>query len=56
VSDTGEVSYTPFVPPLPDLVVPKTAASGAIAAPTLDKQAVMYNMVLAMFRKMFPEA
>ncbi|MCX6633132.1 MAG: hypothetical protein NTW28_36515 [Candidatus Solibacter sp.] len=56
VSDNGEVSYTPFVPPLPDLVIPKTIPSGPIAAPTVDKQAIMYNMILAMFRKMFPEA
>src|SRR5450759_3935431 len=27
VSDTGEVSYTPFVPPLADLVIPKTSPS-----------------------------
>jgi hypothetical protein len=56
VSDTGEVSYTPFVPPLADLVVPKVAPSGPIAVPTVDKQAIMYNMILAMFRKLFPEA
>jgi hypothetical protein len=56
VSDTGEVSYTPFVPPLPDLVIPKTIPSGPIAVPALDKQSIMYNMILAMFRKLFPEA
>lgn len=62
VSDTGEVSYTPFVPPLADLVIPKTSPSTvaglvntAVPAP-VDKNAVMYNMILAIFRKMFPEA
>jgi hypothetical protein len=57
VSDTGEVSYAPFVPPLADLVIPKTTPStGLIAAVVPDKQAIMYNMILAMFRKMFPDA
>jgi hypothetical protein len=56
VADTGEVTYTPFVPTLPDLVIPKTFPSGPIAVPTVDKQGIMYNMILAMFRKMFPEA
>jgi len=56
VSDTGDVTYTPFVPPLADLVIPVTVPSGSIAAPTLDKQAILYNMVLAIFRKMFPDA
>jgi hypothetical protein len=42
---------------LPDLVIPKTVpSSGQIAVPSVDKQGLMYNMVLAMFRKMFPEA
>lgn len=55
VSDTGEVTFAPFVPPLRDLVIPKSApSSGLIAAVVPDKQAIMYNMILAMFRKMFP--
>jgi hypothetical protein len=63
VSDTGVVSYTPFVPPLADLVIPPPAAPGSVhglvntgAAVPPDTQAILYNMVLAMFRKMFPEA
>jgi hypothetical protein len=65
VSDTGEVSYTPFVPPLADLVIPPQPAPGGVHGlvnvgtnvPTPpDKQAIMYNMILAIFRKMFPEA
>jgi hypothetical protein len=57
VSDTGAVTFAPFVPPLRDLVVPKAApSSGLIAAVVPDKNAIMYNMILAMFRKMFPEA
>lgn len=62
VSDTGDVSFMPFDPPLRDLVPMAPArpapSSGSIvsANPGPDKQAIMYNMVLAMFRKMFPEA
>lgn len=62
VSDAGEVTNVPFVPPLPDLVIPKFGEPlpTVIAIPVADKQAnqqaILYNMVLAMFRKMFPEA
>lgn len=59
VGDTGEVGYAPFDPPLKDLVIPVAKpdpGAGRIAVPSVDKQAVMYNMVLAMFRKMFPDA
>ncbi len=56
VSNTGEVSYAPFVPVLADLVIPKTVPSGGIAAPSVDKQTIMYNMITAMFRKAFPDA
>jgi hypothetical protein len=56
VSDTGVVTFAPFVPALRDLVIPRAApSSGTIAAVVPDKQAIMYNMILAMFRKMFPE-
>jgi hypothetical protein len=65
VGNTGEVSYVPFVPPLADLVIPPpppatndnlTNAILAARAATPDKQAIMYNMILAMFRKEFPGA
>jgi hypothetical protein len=64
VSNTGEVSYAPFVPPLADLVMPPAAPPAvsmtdqilAARAATPDKQAIMYNMILAMFRKEFPGA
>lgn len=62
VADTGEMTFVPFVPPLPDLVIPPAALPnpGKIVVPVVDKQAnqqaIMYNMILAMFRKMFPEA
>jgi hypothetical protein len=52
----GAVTYVPFVPALPDLVIPKTVPSGSIAAPSLDKQTIMYNMICALFRKAFPDA
>jgi hypothetical protein len=58
----GAVTYIPFVPPLADLVMPTVDPSTvtglvntALPAP-VDKQAVMYNMILAMFRKAFPDA
>lgn len=59
VSDTGDISYAPFDPPLKDLVPAspsRPAPSGSIKVDTPDKQAIMYNMILAMFRKMFPDA
>jgi hypothetical protein len=58
VSDTGVVSFAPFDPPLADFVTPVVNApnAGVIAQVVPDKQAIMYNMILAMFRKMFPDA
>jgi hypothetical protein len=63
VSDTGVVTFEPFNPPLADLVMPTAAATtsmidqiAAARAATPDKQAIMYNMILAMFRKEFPGA
>jgi hypothetical protein len=52
----GAVTYVPFVPALADLVYPKGVPSGGIAAPSLDKQTIMYNMITALFRKAFPDA
>jgi hypothetical protein len=52
----GAVTYVPFVPALADIVIPKTVPSGSIAAPSLDKQTIMYNMITALFRKAFPDA
>jgi hypothetical protein len=57
VSDTGVVTFASFDPPLRDIKTIKvTPSSGLIAAPSLDKQAIMYNMILALFRKAFPDA
>jgi len=56
VSDTGDVTYTAFVPALPDLVITKPGTAVPAPAAPVDQQAVMYNMILAMFRKMFPSA
>lgn len=57
VSDTGAVSFVVFVPPLPDVVPPVVTApsSGSIRTEVPDKQAIMFNMVSAIYRKMFPE-
>jgi hypothetical protein len=53
----GAVTYVPFVPPLADIVpLANVFPSGAIAAPSLDKQTIMYNMITAMFHKEFPDA
>src|ERR1035441_4326014 len=58
----GAVTHVPFVPPLADLVFPKTVPStvqGLVntsqPAPP-DKQTIMYNMIAALFRKAFPDA
>jgi hypothetical protein len=66
VSDTGDVSFAPFDPPLADLVIPTVTPSAPVSSGGLmgamvaeggpDTQAIMYNMILAMFRKMFPDA
>src|SRR5450759_3906404 len=66
VSDTGEVSFAPFDPPLADLVIPTVTPGAPVSGGGLmgamvaeggpDTQAIMYNMILAMFRKMFPDA
>ena len=53
VSDTGVVSFAPFDPPLADLVIPKTIPS---QVNTADNGLTMYDMVLRMYRKMFPDA
>jgi hypothetical protein len=53
----GAVTYVPFVPPLADIVpLSNVVPSGSIAAPSLDKQTIMYNMITAMFHKEFPLA
>ena len=56
VSDTGASTYVPFAPPLADLVPLDVTApsSGTIAVPTVDTQAIMYAMITAIYRKMFP--
>ena len=57
VSDTGVTTYVPFNPPLADLIPAPTASGsvgGAIAAVTPDTQAIMYAMITAIYRKMFP--
>ena len=63
VSNTGVVTFEPFQPPLADLVMPTPAPAksmidqiAATRAATPDTQAIMYNMILAMFRKEFPGA
>ena len=56
VSDTGASTYTPFDPPLGDLIPLNVTApnSGLIAQPTEDTQSVMFAMLTAIYRKMFP--
>jgi hypothetical protein len=58
----GAVTYVPFVPPLADIVPPLPAVpSGGIAAPSLDKETIMYNAIqlmlpkiVALYQKEFP--
>ena len=58
VSDSGASTYVPFVPPLADLIPPAPAqgstTGGVIAQTGVDTQAIMYAMVTAIYRKMFP--
>ena len=56
VDDTGKATYVPFVPPLADLVplVVNAPSVGSIAVSTVDTQAIMYAMITAIYRKMFP--
>jgi hypothetical protein len=58
IDDLGHVSFVPFVPPLPDFVklVPNAESTGKIKVDVPDKQAIMYNMILALFHKAFPDA
>jgi hypothetical protein len=59
VSDSGEVSFVPFVPALKDLIAAppvNAASSGSIKVDTPDRQAEMYAMLRAIYRQMFPNA
>lgn len=58
VSDTGGVSFAAFVPPLPDVVplVVTAPDSGSIKVDVPDKQAQMFAMITAIYRKTFPAA
>jgi hypothetical protein len=58
IDDLGHISFVPFVPPLPDFVplVPNEQGNGKIKVDVPDKQAIMYNMILALFHKAFPDA
>ena len=63
VDDFGAVLMVPFDPPLADLKaptapVPPSGGVGGVKRDTSqdDKIAIMYNMILALFRKEFPGA
>ena len=59
VSDTGVTTYVPFNPPLADLLPLDVTAPGTDTVPvarTVDTQAIMYAMITAIYRKMFPGA
>jgi hypothetical protein len=58
VDDLGKITFVPFAPPLPDFVplVPSAEGNGKIKVDVPDKQAIMYNMILALFHKAFPDA
>jgi len=49
------ITYVPFSPPLADLVPLVTIGSkSTIAAPSIDKETLMYNMITALYNKAFP--
>jgi hypothetical protein len=58
----GAVTYIPFVPPLADIVpLANVVPSGPIAAPSVDKETIMYNAIqlmlpkiVALYQKEFP--
>ena len=58
VDDNGNTTFVPFDPPLadpvPTPVITGSTVSGPPIAPTVDIQAIMYSMILAIYRKMFP--
>jgi hypothetical protein len=58
IDDLGHVSFVPFAPPLADFVplVANAQGNGKIKVDVPDKQAIMYNMILALFHKAFPDA
>jgi len=56
IDDCGGVTFVPFVPALPDFVPPNIEPPKPIKADVPDKQAIMYNMILALFHKAFPDA
>ena len=57
VSDAGVTSYAAFSPPLADLVPLEITAPSMGTTPvavTVDTQAIMFAMIQAIYRKMFP--
>ena len=59
ISDTDVVTFTTFAN-LPTLTQPTVRVAPSLgtfpAAPTVDKQAIMYNMIVAIYNKLFPPA
>ena len=55
VDDLGKITFV-FAPPLPDFIPLKFTPPGPIKVDVPDKQAIMYNMILALFHKEFPDA
>lgn len=58
MSDTGGITWVPFVPALPDLIpappAEGSAAGGVIVQSGQDPQAIMLAMMTAIYRKLFP--
>jgi len=54
VDDFGSTTNVPFIPPLPVIKPLVSTPSGSIAAPSLDKLGIVYNMVSALYKKEFP--
>jgi hypothetical protein len=59
IDDLGNVSFVPFVPALPDFVPPHVDPPKPIKTDAADRDKrddVMYNMIVAIFQKLYPDA
>ena len=58
VSNTGETTHVPFVPALPDLVplTPSGSPLSTAAPAAATREDNMYNMILLIFKKLYPGA
>jgi hypothetical protein len=54
VDDTGKDAYVPFDPPLADIQqVSNVTPTGSLAAPSVDKLDIVYNLVKLIYKKVY---